>query len=63
MFPTLTSVSTLLLGMGILLCGSGMLGTLLGLSAAQEGLSSWLIGLVMSGFFMGFIIGSFPAPA
>ncbi|WP_412851477.1 MFS transporter [Ectothiorhodospira shaposhnikovii] len=62
MFPTLTSVSTLLLGMGILLCGSGMLGTLLGLSAAQEGLPSWLIGLVMSGFFMGFIIGSFLCP-
>ncbi|ANB03821.1 MAG: MFS transporter [Chromatiaceae bacterium] len=62
MFPTLKSVSTLLLGMGILLCGSGMLGTLLGLSAAQEGLPSWLIGLIMSGFFMGFIIGSFLCP-
>lgn len=28
-FPTLTSVSSLLLGMGILLCGSAMLGPLL----------------------------------
>jgi MFS family permease len=62
MLATVTSVYSLLLGMGILLTGSGLLGTLLGLRASMEGFSELLIGVIMSAFFLGYIAGSFLCP-
>jgi MFS family permease len=62
MLATVASVYSLLLGMGILLAGSGLLGTLLGLRAGMEGFSELLIGVVMSAFFLGYIAGSFLCP-
>ncbi len=61
-FKTLSSVSTLLLGMGVLLAGSGLIGTLLGLRAGIEGFSDMAMGVVMSAFFMGYIVGAFVCP-
>jgi len=52
------SVTSLLLGMGILLSGSGLLGTLLGLRASAEGFSDITIGLIMAAFYFGYIVGS-----
>lgn len=48
----------LLIGIGLLMLGNGLQGSLLGVRAAQEGFGSSLTGLVMSGFFFGFLIGS-----
>ncbi|OOG25375.1 MFS transporter [Thioalkalivibrio denitrificans] len=63
MLATVASVYSLLLGMGILLAGSGLLGTLLGLRAGAEGYSELLIGLIMSAFFVGYIVGSLVCPS
>lgn len=62
MLPTVISIQSLLLGMGILLAGSGMLSTLLGLRAHEDGFSMGMIGLVMSGFYLGYIIGTYLMP-
>lgn len=63
MGSNLRSVYSLLLGMGILLMGSGLIGTLLGLRAESEGFSELAIGIVMSAFFIGYIVGSWLIPA
>jgi MFS family permease len=63
MGSSLRSVYSLLLGMGILLMGSGLIGTLLGLRAKSEGFSELAIGFVMSAFFVGYIVGSWLIPA
>lgn len=63
MLPTVLSIQSLLLGMGVLLAGSGMLSTLLGLRAHQDGMSMGMIGLVMSGFYLGYIIGTYVIPS
>jgi MFS family permease len=63
MGSSLRSVYSLLLGMGILLMGSGLIGTLLGLRAHSEGFSEFAIGVVMSAFFVGYIVGSWLIPA
>lgn len=62
MIHAVLPVSSLLLGMAILLAGSGLIGTLLGLRAALEGFSGLTIGLVMSGFFTGYIVGALTSP-
>ncbi|AGA34822.1 Putative Transmembrane transport protein [Thioalkalivibrio nitratireducens DSM 14787] len=63
MGSTVRSVFSLLLGMSILLMGSGLVGTLLGLRAVSEGFSEFTIGLVMSAFFIGYIVGTWLMPA
>lgn len=62
MINTIIPVSSLLLGMATLLAGSGLVGTLLGLRASVEGYSGMTLGLIMSGFFGGYIIGAFACP-
>ncbi|MFP4154236.1 MAG: MFS transporter [Halothiobacillaceae bacterium] len=62
MIQVVTAIRSLLLGMGILLAGSGLLGTLLGLRAGEEGFPQWVTGIVMSAFFVGYIIGSWLCP-
>src|SRR5690606_18980652 len=62
MLATVASIYSLLLGMGILLAGSGLLGTLLGLRGEMEGYSQLVIGVIMSAFFLGYIVGSFTCP-
>lgn len=56
------SISSLLSGMGILLIGSGLLGTLLGLRGSEEGFSEAVLGIIMSAFFIGYIAGSVLCP-
>jgi MFS family permease len=62
MKPSVTAIAALLFGLAILLAGSGLLGTLLGLRAGVEGYGPALLGAVMSGFFIGFVIGAFVCP-
>ncbi|HUX83440.1 MAG TPA: MFS transporter [Halothiobacillus sp.] len=62
MLPTILSIQSLLLGMGILLAGSGLLATLLGLRAHLAGFPDVMIGLIMSGFYVGYILGTLWIP-
>ena len=62
MLATVTSVYTLLLGMGILLVGSGLLGMVVGLRAELEQFSGSVIGIIMSAFFFGYVLGSYWCP-
>jgi len=57
-----SSISSLLLGIGIILTGSGFLGTLLGMRATLENFSEVVTGLVMSAYFLGFIVGAYVCP-
>jgi MFS family permease len=52
----------LLLGMGILMLGSGLQGTLLGLRATLEGFATPVTGLVMSCYYVGYLLGTLLAP-
>jgi MFS family permease len=56
------AASTLLLGVAIILMGNGLLGTLLGVRGQLEGLSPLSLGLIMSGYFAGFVIGTALVP-
>lgn len=60
---TAWSVWALLLGMGMLMLGNGMQGTLLGLRASDEGFSGTVTGFVMTGYFIGFLGGALLTPA
>ena len=62
MLSTVVPISSLLLGMGVLLAGSGLLGTLLGLRGDLAGFNGFTLGLVMSGFYIGYIAGAFICP-
>ena len=52
----------LLLGIGLLLIGIGLQGTLLALRAGLENFSVPMTGFLMSAYFMGFIVGTFLCP-
>lgn len=52
----------LLLGMGALLAGNGLQSSLLGLRAESEGFGDGITGLMMSGFYVGFLAGSMLTP-
>src|SRR5206468_10842326 len=48
----------LLLGMGILMLGAGLQGTILGLRATLEGFPTPVTGLVMSCYYVGYLLGT-----
>ncbi|NQW00884.1 MAG: MFS transporter [Rhodospirillales bacterium] len=58
MWTTIKSISSLLLSYGLLLLGNGMMGTLLGLRSQLEGFSTEITGFIMSGFFVGMLLGA-----
>lgn len=62
MFQVLTSAWALLFGMGLLMVGNGMQGTLLGIRGEIEGFSTAEMSIVMSAYFLGFLGGSRLAP-
>ena len=61
MWQSVRSVSALLLSVAIMFLGSGLLGTLLGVNLANRDLPSFVSGLVMSGYFLGLMLGSVQA--
>lgn len=61
MLPLILPVGALLVGVSLLLLGSGLLNTLLALRGGFEGYSDSLMGLIMSGYFVGFFVGTFLA--
>src|ERR1700730_9510126 len=52
----------LLLGMGVLMLGAGLQGTLLGVRATLEGFPTPVIGVIMSCYYVGYLLGTFAAP-
>lgn len=52
------SSSALLLGFALIMLGGGLQGTLLGLRAAMEGFATVSVGLIMSAYYGGFLVGS-----
>ncbi len=63
MLRSLHAVSSLLLGIGLVLMGLSLLGTSLGVRAVGEGFRDTVIGFVMASYFAGFVIGSYLCPA
>src|SRR5690606_26053540 len=59
----LAPLSSLLAGVALLLLGHGLLNTLLTLRGIAEGYSTGMVGLLMSGYFGGFLIGTWLAPS
>lgn len=58
MLSTLASVFSLLLSFGLLCLGHGLQNTLIGLRAGIEGYSDLTVGIMMSVYFVGFILGT-----
>jgi MFS family permease len=59
---TITTTWPLLLGMGVLMLGAGLQGTLLGLRATLEGFPTPVTGVVMSCYYIGYLLGTVAAP-
>lgn len=62
MVRTLFAVSSLLLGIGVLLMGLALSSTSLGIRAVSEGFNDSVTGIVMACYFGGFILGSYLCP-
>lgn len=62
MLQVLSSAWALLLGMGLLMVGNGLQGTLLGVRGQIEGFTTLEMSFVMSAYFIGFLGGSRMAP-
>lgn len=62
MWPTVVSIYSLLLAVAILLLGQGYSGTLIGVRAGIEAFPDSVTGVVMSGYFVGFVAGAFWCP-
>jgi len=58
----LLPITALLTSVALLLGGNGLLGTLLAVRSQTEGWGERTTGLVMSGYFVGFFLGTFTAP-
>jgi MFS family permease len=52
----------LLLGMGVLMLGAGLQSTLLGLRATLDGFPTAVTGIVMSCYYVGYVVGTIIAP-
>ena len=57
MLATLKSIASLLLSFGLLLMANGLFATLLGVRSSLEGFSTFLVGLIMSAYFIGLFVG------
>ncbi len=55
-------IASLMSGVALLLIGNGLLGTFLAVRGNAEGFSDAYLGLLGSGYFAGYLIGSFLAP-
>ena len=62
MISAVRPLAALLAGVALLLAGSGLLGTLLAVRGREAGFSDQTLGLIMSGYFVGFFLGTYAAP-
>jgi MFS family permease len=52
----------LIAGLAVLLVGMGLVGTLVGVRGSIEGFDGLTIGLIMSGYYFGYVLGSYLCP-
>ncbi|MCB1917369.1 MAG: MFS transporter [Rhodocyclaceae bacterium] len=62
MISHIVPISALLAGVALLLLGNGLLGTLLAVRGGVEGYSAPVLGLIGSGYFAGYLVGTAVAP-
>ena len=62
MFQVVANSWALFFGLGLIMLGSGLQGSLLGLRASIEGFGLVTTGLVMSGYYIGLLIGATIVP-
>ena len=62
MLKIMSSTWPLFFGLSLIMLGNGLQGTLLGIRATMEGFDTSVTGLVMSGYFIGLIIGCYYVP-
>jgi MFS family permease len=62
MMAAVRSCWALFLGIALMMLGNGLQGSLLGIRASLESFPTTLTGILMSGYFAGFLIGSALAP-
>lgn len=62
MIRILLPIGALLLGVALLLLGTGLMNTLLALRGSAEGFSDQTLGLLGSAYFLGFIAGTYVCP-
>ena len=62
MISVVRPLLSLLIGVALLLAGSGLLSTLVGVRGGLEGWDDQVVGLIMSAYFGGFFLGTFAAP-
>ena len=62
MFKVVANSWALFFGLGLIMLGSGLQGSLLGLRASIEGFGLVTTGLVMSGYYIGLLIGATIVP-
>lgn len=58
LFQVVSNSWALFLGLGLIMLGNGLQGSLLGLRASLEGFGVTATGLIMSGYFIGLLIGA-----
>jgi len=58
MLQTARAVMTLMLSYGLLVVANGLIGTLLGIRAVIEGFSAQVTGMIMTGQFIGLLLGA-----
>jgi MFS family permease len=62
MMAAVRSCWALLLGIALMMLGNGLQGSLLGIRASLEGFPTTATGILMSGYFAGFLVGSVLTP-
>ena len=62
LLEALRSAWPLLFGIALLMLGNGLQGTLLGIRAGMEGFETTMTGIIMTGYFVGFLAGSVVVP-
>ena len=61
-FSAISTNWPLLLGMGVLMLGAGLQSTLLGVRATLEGFPTLVTGIIMSCYYVGYVLGTIIAP-
>ena len=61
-FSAISTNWPLLLGMGVLMLGAGLQSTLLGVRATLEGFPTLVTGIIMSCYYVGYVLGTMIAP-
>ena len=62
MTSVVSALFALLVGASLIITGTGLLGTALALRAESLGFTSSLIGVVMSAYFVGYVVGTYACP-